>query len=59
MDGGEVPADDILLRDVDDVREANSTQCFGDDAYAGTVDRGVDDLQVVVACDRLLLGSRE
>ena len=56
---GEVATDDILLRNIDDIGKANSTQSFGDDAHACTMDRCIDDLQVVVACDGVLLWCRE
>ena len=56
---GEVATDDILLRDIDDVGKANSTQSFGDDTHPCTMDRCIDDLQIVVTCDGVLLWCRE
>ena len=50
-DGGEVATDNVLLRHMDDVREAKGLEGHGDEAHTRTVDRSVDDLHVVVALD--------
>ena len=49
----EVAADDVLLRYVDNVREAESSQCARNNHDARPVNRGIDNLHVVVASDSL------
>ena len=50
---GESTVGDILLGDVDYVREAVVFERFGDELHAGAVDGGVDNLEVGVARDHV------
>ena len=53
VDGGEIAGCHILLRNIDDVGEAVVAQRVRNQFHAGAVNRGIDNLEVMLALDYL------